>query len=99
MNEEENEELGLGPCCSCECTGPQVRNIIMVHKRAVVPGHGWGCVICNLPFDGASYVQCDDCFDLQREPVYACRGYPGKDGRIPITELTEPFDHFVGMKH
>jgi hypothetical protein len=56
----------LGPCCACERVGPRVRNWIMLHKRAVIAGHGWGCFVCGLPPDGASYVLCDDRFDLQR---------------------------------
>jgi hypothetical protein len=70
----------------------------MLSRRCLVPGHGWGCAICNLPADGAVAVLCIEC-----EPIYhadasalrfACRGYPASEGRVPINELpTEHFDH------
>lgn len=87
------ENLTLGACCACEREGPTVRNIISLSKKALVPGHGWGCVVCDLPCDGANAVCCDVCLDLQRPLKFACRGYPGEDGRAPIEEFTEPFDH------
>jgi hypothetical protein len=65
----------------------------MLDKRCVVSGHGWGCLVCGLPADGASYVLCDDCHDHQRAPRFACRGYPGEDGRIAIQMLTTSFKH------
>jgi hypothetical protein len=84
----------LGPCCACEKTGPSVRNIFTIPYEAAVPNHGWGCVVCALPPNGASYVLCDECcgpvrlglpqFPHLREPRFACRGYPAKDGREPI---------------
>jgi hypothetical protein len=83
----------LGPCCACEKIGPTVRNIVMIAKKGVIAGHGWGCVVCGLPGDGASYVLCDACFKAKREPIYACRGYPATEGRILLSVLTVPFDH------
>lgn len=86
----------LGPCCICETT-EGVRNIVMLPKKCKVPGHGWGCVVCNLPSDGASAVLCDACLDLyERDPGalrFACRGYPAIDGRIPIDQLEGYHDH------
>lgn len=84
----EDEEMDLGPCCACERRGKSVRNIILLEKRSPVPGRGWGCVVCGLPPDGAVYVLCDDCLEKKAEPKFACRGYPAKDGRVPIGELT-----------
>lgn len=86
----------LGPCCICE-TYSGVTVILMLNKRAPIPGHGWGCAICGLPSDGAVAVFCDSCFEFIEagaSPVFACRGYPGSDGRIPFAELSkEHFDH------
>jgi hypothetical protein len=94
MSEDQIEELiMLGACCACEKNRPDVRNIVMIAKKGVIAGHGWGCVVCGLPLDGASYVLCDACFEAKREPVYACRGYPGSEGRILLSVLTVPFDH------
>ena len=97
MSDDDLEKLmdvpRMGPCCACECEGPQVRNVVMIDRRAIFAGHGWGCVVCGLSPDGASYVLCDDCFDAKRPPIFACRGYPGIDGRVVIEILTAPFDH------
>lgn len=93
QSREPEDAPDLGPCCACEKIGPTVRNIVMLDKRAVVAGHGWGCVECGLPSNGASYVLCDACLEEKREPRDACRGYPGKDGRIAIDSLTVPFEH------
>ena len=87
----------LGPCCVCFGTNG-VRNIIMLDRRGAVPGHGWGCVVCGLPSDGAYAVLCDNCVPRwhQDETILtiACRGYPATEGRIPIAELPlEPFGH------
>jgi hypothetical protein len=87
----------LGPCCICETT-EGVRNILMLHQRAIVKGHGWGCVECDLPCDGAVVVLCDFCMVVYQANDsalrFACRGYPASDGRVPIADLPqEPFDH------
>ncbi len=74
----------LGACCICE-TEFGVTNIILLDERAVIAGHGWGCVVCNLPSDGASAVLCDGCLELFQAGaplLFVCRGYPATDGRI-----------------
>lgn len=91
-----SEGIDLGSCCMCGGASPNV--IVLLAKRGPIPGHGWGCVQCGLPVDGATAVLCDPCFETYlTEPeklVTACRGYPGSDGRIPIAELPEGvFDH------
>jgi hypothetical protein len=91
----------LGPCCVCEKTGPDVRNIIMLDLESPTPGRGWGCFACGLPLNGAIAVVCDACLERLGQDLelkFACRGYPGKDGRIPIGELTQEFHHNV-LKH
>jgi hypothetical protein len=87
----------LGPCCICEATDG-VRNVLMLPLRGTVKGHGWGCLVCDLPMDGAIAVLCDGCLAIYQSNEsalrFACRGYPASDGRVPIAELPqEPFDH------
>ena len=88
--------LDLGPCCVCEGAN-RVRTVLMLPWRAPIPGHGWGCCQCGRPSDGAVAVICDSCFgdgsDVVERLRFACRGYAAVDGRVPIEELTTPFDH------
>jgi len=96
----------LGPCCICEreilhIPGSEPAKpvgIIMLDKKCLVPGHGWCCLQCGLPADGAIAVLCGECADRvaaagESELRFACRGWPATDGRVPIDELTEPFEH------
>jgi hypothetical protein len=87
----------LGPCCVCETT-TAVRYLIMLDRRCAIPGHGWGCLVCGLPSDGAYAVLCDDCLPKWRRDqsilTIASHGYPAGEGRIPIAELpAAPFEH------
>jgi hypothetical protein len=86
----------LGNCCICSNTR-KVRTIVSLNLRAPIPEHGWGCVVCNVS-GGAMAVVCDLCCDqygddVPKQLLFACRGYPATDGRVPIAELTEPFGH------
>lgn len=97
MTEHDHVSPHLGSCCMCD-GADGVRNIIMLSQRGAIAGHGWGCVVCGLPSDGAYAVLCDPCLELwQKKPellTTACRGYPGSEGRIPIAELPPGrFDH------
>lgn len=96
----DEDNINLGPCCICEKTGKTVRNIILLEKKCTIPGHGWGCVICDLSSDGASAVLCGDCMKLYESGEaaikFACRGYPATDGRISVGEL--PGDHKHDME-
>lgn len=83
----------LGPCCACGKIGSGVRNIIMLHYRAPVPGTGWGCITCGLNANGAVAVLCDDCLLTHAEIKAVCHGYPGAGQRVAIKSLTEPFGH------
>jgi len=86
-------EPSLGPCCCCGGTR-RVRNIVMLDRRASVPGTGWGCVVCGLPSDGASYVACDWCLEINRRPREVILGYANDREREPIENLSpEPFAH------
>lgn len=90
----------FGPCCICESTG-DVRNVLMLHQKSPTPGRGWGCVVCDLSSDGAIAVVCDACvascegtgLTVGSMLRFACRGYPGMDGRVPIAALTGLHDH------
>lgn len=93
----DEEPLDLGTCCGCGCTGETVRNLIMLQKKAPVPGTGWGCVVCGLPSDGAVAVVCNDCLaraerqpDVIQEVIY---GYATDNKRYSLAALTEFFDH------
>lgn len=86
------EELDFGPCCACEGL-ELVRNMMMLDKKASVPGTGWGCVVCHLPSDGAIAVICDGCLESHAEIRFAVYGYVIHKQREKIEELTEPFAH------
>ena len=94
MSREQSEDAAadLGSCCCCGGT-EQVRNIYMINRRCAVSGHGWGCVVCDLPCDGASAVICDTCLANDMPIRFACCGYPATDGRMLYDDLSEPFDH------
>lgn len=87
----------MGTCCTCGKDAPDVRNVMMLHYRAPEAGKGWGCVVCDLPPDGAVAVLCDKCLEkMQRgagQIVYACVGYAGENQRVRVDALTEAFDH------
>jgi hypothetical protein len=66
-------------------------------RRGPIAGTGWGCIVCNLPLDGAVAVLCDGCLELVAAgawPLFVCRGWPVDHGRAPFAELSaDPFDH------
>lgn len=88
----------LGTCCGCGAR-KRVRGLVCLPKKSPIPGHGWGCLVCDLPADGAMAVLCDRCFDRAEEEGleavlrFACRGYPATDGRVPIGELQGIHEH------
>ncbi len=66
-----------------------------------MPGTGWGCLVCDLPLDGAIAVACDACCEKYGEKVpsalqWICLGRVGEDRRISYspTEPVSPKDHF-----
>jgi hypothetical protein len=96
-------ETKLGPCCGCE-GNEAVNNILMLSRRGPSPGYGWGCVVCNLPPDGAVAVLCDKCAELYKDnPAivrFVCRHYPSSGGRASIDELPAGnFDHDPNVPH
>lgn len=96
MSDDDDALPDLGPCCICE-TRTDVRNLVMLDRPAPVPGTGWGCVVCGLPFDGAIAVVCDGCMDLVETgatPIFICVGYPRDAARALYTDLSdETFAH------
>lgn len=74
----------LGPCCVCG-NGNTVKHIVLLNQRGITPGRGWGCLVCDLPPDGAVAVVCKAC--LGQPLRFACRGYPNDPGRVAISEL------------
>ncbi len=83
----EEENYDFGQCCACGKVGKNVRNFAMLDKLAPVPGKGWGCVVCDLPQNGAMAVVCDKCMDTGAELKYAISGYPNDKQRIPYSSL------------
>jgi len=87
----------MGTCCICGGTS-NVNNVFMLNKLCPTPGHGWGCVQCDLAGDGALAVVCEPCYHEHAEKVmdaleWACTGYPATEGRTPIGELTGNHEH------
>jgi hypothetical protein len=79
----DGEIPSLGSCCCCRGTA-DVRNVVMLPHKGAVAGKGWGCVVCGLAWDGASYVCCDSCLEAERKPTLAVVGYPSEHMREPI---------------
>jgi hypothetical protein len=100
---DENPDLKLGPCCICGGEDAPIAGLEMLSVKGEVPGHGWGCLVCALPADGACAVICAKCLPgYERgdvKPRFACRGWPGSDGRVPIGELTVPHAHDPEVGH
>lgn len=96
---DDNVDIDAGPCCICGGTA-DVFNVIMLQRRSTVPGTGWGCLVCDLPNDGAVAVICNGClldWQIDRSKLkFACLGYPASGARIPIEELPAAhFDHLT----
>jgi hypothetical protein len=92
------EEVTLpGPCCACGREGLLLRNIMMLHVRAPIDGTGWGCVACSLESNGAVAAVCDACVEAQAEVRWACLGYPAGGERVPVEQLTEPWEHDMAL--
>jgi len=87
---DEGEAPDLGTCCICGEEGRKTRNIVTVERRAPVPGTGWGCLVCNLPYDGAMAVVCDDCLPVMgghMELKEVIAGNPAEKKRVAFSEL------------
>ncbi|PHJ69182.1 hypothetical protein VF14_03355 [Nostoc linckia z18] len=94
----DEEVLDLGACCGCETSEVKVTNILTIGKKTLLPGTGWGCMVCQLPLDGAIAVVCDGCLAQleQGQEVlikYAVYGDASNKQRCDINDLTEEFGH------
>lgn len=93
FDDEFGDMPDLGQCCCCGGI-ENVRNVLMLHLKAKTPGAGcWGCFQCGLPNEGAVAVVCDRCLNERREILYAVDGEARLNKRVPLSELTEPFEH------
>jgi hypothetical protein len=84
-NDPDYDELppeDYGPCCACLKQKPTTRNLLMLPHRASVPGAGWGCIVCNLPPDGAVAIVCDDCLQAGSDLQNVIFGYPMEKQRV-----------------
>ena len=85
----------MGPCCLCGKAPGSV--VVMLDFTAPVKGTGWGCVLCELPPDGAVAVLCEACAVRHPEtsPDIVCFGYPSTGGgRIHVDAYPhKPFRH------
>jgi hypothetical protein len=88
----EPEYQNFPPCCACEKTEGDIKNIVLLKQKLPKPGKGWGCLQCGLPFEGAVAALCNECVDLGRPIRFAIVSYDSTE-RIPIAELGEEFDH------
>src|SRR5262245_47279162 len=74
-------------CCACG-QHRRSRNIVMIEKKALTPGKGWGCVQCDLPIDGALAAICDDCAATEDPQIqFVFDGYLEEEKLIEIIEL------------
>jgi hypothetical protein len=93
------QHVDLGPCCNCGKRGHDVNSILMLDVKLPpdARGFGWGCLVCNLPPDGAIAVLCDACYRAvesgQEQIRSVCLGYPREGGRISRASCTEPHLH------
>lgn len=84
----------FGPCCSCGAADQSVGNILLIPHPAPIPGTGWGCVVCNLPENGALAVVCDACMEDNVPLQFVISGFPMAHGRIARELLSdERFEH------
>lgn len=82
----------LGPCCACNVTPATA--LITIKRRALDLEHAaWGCFVCGIGAKGACVELCDDCRRTGAPVKLGCRGRPGVEGRAPIEEFTEFYDH------
>ena len=93
-SERDEESPDLGPCCACGKEDATVRNIGMLGFVGPTPGWGWGCVVCDLPNDGALVVLCDECREAEKSYKWLISGMPSDKGRVAFDGFERvPHDH------
>lgn len=91
--DDEDDGIISGACCNCLRVA-RLPIIVMLPRLSPTPGHGWGCVVCGLPCDGAVAVLCDNCEGAAGMPRFVCTGYATEPGRTPFDSLPpEIFEH------
>jgi hypothetical protein len=75
-----------GPCCNCG--NANAINFLMLQHKAPIPGTGWGCLVCNLPNDGALAVVCDECIGRPLALRTVILGYPNSKGRTSYSSIS-----------
>jgi hypothetical protein len=88
-----SDHKGLGTCCACGKEGADVKNFIILDKRAPVPGTGWGCMVCHKPMDGALAVVCDGCLAKKAPVKWVIYGQVWKGERVSIETVKAAFYH------
>lgn len=87
----------FGDCCACGKPldgNDEHINLLSLKQRAPVPGTGWGCLVCNLPQDGAMAIVCDACLTNEVEIKRVVYGRMTSGQRVPIGSLSQDvFDH------
>lgn len=86
----DEEPLDVGTCCICGEENSKVRNFVTIERLAPIPGTGWGCIVCDLPSDGAVAVICDDCLPERGSHLklkQVILGYPAEKKRIDFDQL------------
>ena len=90
----------IGPCCACGREGDDVRNIILLEIKTLIPGTGWGCVRCGLPFDGAIAALCDECLPPDPQAIkFMVYGYLKNKARqrIDLAHRLDKHQHFMAL--
>ncbi len=67
----------------------------MLPFHAAIPGTGWGCLLCELPANGAVAVICHDCLRNLTPIRFAIDGHAEDKMRVPLTAIAGngPFGH------
>lgn len=97
-DDSDDKTRDLGTCCCCLERKPikKTQNLGMLPNRTPY-GFGWGCLVCNLPSEGAFYICCDDCFDNDAKPKEFVKGGALNCERASISELGESFEHDLAL--
>jgi hypothetical protein len=88
-----SERTHYRACCACGSTKLPTNNVVMLDKKSPTPGVGWGCVLCNLPSDGAIAVVCTPCIEAKVPIAFACTSYISDDARTPVEQLAGEHKH------
>lgn len=88
----------ISKCCGCN----QIKvtnDVLMLDFKGPSPGKGWGCMVCNLPNDGAIAVLCEDCFKAVESHTMEIQtivtGYIQDNQRQPLPpeDQRQPWQH------